>query len=337
MKLLAILTTLFLAAATLTAQAADQAAPQPQPTADSSVSPPATPGAGNAAAAPAAPTPATTSPAVTTPAAAPEQPVPQTEQPAADWFWGKPIAAIQWEGIVHADKRELDSATKDYIGKEFTADLWMEIQSKLYELDWFEKIDPTAIATDSTKTKVTIKFTVVEKPAIETVRVVGNSGIKNSDILDAVTEKVGDIYNQSKTRVDELAVRRLYLEHGYPDATVSSTSTAAKGKNAVILTFSVIEGSQVAVKEIRFSGNTAVSSQTLKGKLSLKESGFLQNGAFQESKLEDDKKAIVDYYRSRGYVDAAVEDHSAAVDYAQEQSNIKVAASIQIPRTGHKE
>ena len=52
---------------------------------------------------------------------------------------GKPIAAIQWEGIVHADKRELDSATKDYIGKEFTADLWMEIQSKLYELDWFEK------------------------------------------------------------------------------------------------------------------------------------------------------------------------------------------------------
>ena len=74
------------------------------------------------------------------------------------------------------------------------------------------------------------------------------------------------------------------------------------------LAFTVAEGSQVAVREIRFSGNTAVSSQTLKGKLSLKESGFLQAGAFQESKLEDDKKAIVDYYKSRGYVDAAVED-----------------------------
>jgi outer membrane protein assembly complex, YaeT protein len=42
--------------------------------------------------------------------------------------------------------------------------------------------------------------------------------------------------------------------------------------------------------------------------MSLKESGFLQAGAFQESKLEDDKKTIVDYYRSRGYIDAAVVD-----------------------------
>ncbi len=242
--------------------------------------------------------------AAPTPEAAP---APQA-QPAADWFWGKPIASVQWDGIVHADKRELDSATKGYIGKDFTEDLWMELQSKLYELDWFEKIDPTALPTDASKTRVMIKFTVVEKPAIESVRVIGNSGIKNSDILDAVTEKAGDIYNQAKSRVDELAVRRLYLERGYPDATVSSSSSPGKAKGAIVLSFTVGEGSQVAVREIRFSGNTAVSSQTLKGRLSLKESGFLQSGAFQESKLEDDKKAIVDYYKSRGYVDAAVED-----------------------------
>jgi outer membrane protein insertion porin family len=227
---------------------------------------------------------------------------------AADWFWGKPIDSVQWEGVVHADKRELEYATKPYIGKEFTEELWMELQSKLYELDWFDKIDPIALPADAAKTKVSIKFTVVEKPAIETVRVIGNSGIKSTDILDAVTEKAGDIYNQAKTKVDELAVRRLYLEKGYPDATVSSTSSPGKAKSSVVLSFNVSEGAQVDVKEIRFTGNTAVSSQTLKGKMSLKESAFLQSGAFQESKLEDDKKTIVDYYKSRGYVDAAIED-----------------------------
>jgi outer membrane protein insertion porin family len=229
-------------------------------------------------------------------------------QAGPDWFWGKPIASVQWEGINHADKRELDSATKAYVGKEFTEELWMELQSKLYELDWFEKIDPAAIPVDATKSKVIIKFIVTEKPAIEAVRVTGNSGIKAADILDAVTEKAGDIYNQAKSRVDELAVRRLYLERGFPDATVSSSASPGKAKGEVVLVFNVGEGSQVAVREIRFSGNTAVSSQTLKGKLSLKENGFLQAGAFQESKLEDDKKAIVDYYQSRGYIDAAVED-----------------------------
>jgi outer membrane protein insertion porin family len=240
--------------------------------------------------------------------ATPAQEPPPPADSAADWFWGKPIAGVQWEGIVHADKRELDSATKAYIGKDFTESLWMELQSKLYELDWFEKIEPSAVSADASKSKVTIKFTVTEKPAIESIRVIGNSGIKKSDILDAVAEKAGDIYNQSKSRVDELAIRRLYLERGYPDATVSSGSAKGKNKGTTVLSFTVNEGSQVAVREIRFSGNTAVSSQTLKSKMSLKENGFLQAGAFQESKLEDDKKSIVDYYKSRGYVDVSIED-----------------------------
>jgi outer membrane protein insertion porin family len=240
--------------------------------------------------------------------AAPAHAEAPTATASTDWFWGKPIASVQWEGIVHADKRELESVTKPYIGRDFSEALWMELQSRLYELDWFEKIDPMALPSDDTKTKVTIKFAVTEKPAIDAVRVSGNSGVKSSDVIDAVAEKAGDIYNQAKARVDELAVRRLYLEKGFPDATVSSSTRAGKAKNTVILTFAVSEGAQVAVREIRFTGNTAVSSSTLKGKLSLKESGFLQSGAFQESKLEDDKKAILDYYKSRGYVDASIED-----------------------------
>jgi outer membrane protein insertion porin family len=312
MKRLAILTSLFLYAAALSAQATDQgAAPAVPRAADPTAAAAApTPPEGDQTPAPAAAPAASPSAEPAPQAAAPQAAAPQAAAPQAeaDWFWGKPIASVEWEGIVHADKRELDSTTRNYIGKAFTEDLWLEIQSKVYELDWFEKIDPTAVPTDSSKTKVTIKISVTEKPAIEAVRASGNSGLKSSDILDAVTEKAGEIYTQPKARVDELAVRRLYLEHGYPDATVTSSTSKGKAKDSVILTFSVTEGSQVAVKEIRFSGNTAVSSQTLKGRLSIKESGFLQNGAFQESKLEDDKKTIVDYYKSRGYVDAAVED-----------------------------
>jgi outer membrane protein insertion porin family len=313
MKRLAMLTSLFLFAAALSAQAADtSAAPAAPLAADSTVAAPSVspPEAGE--------TPLPPSPINPALAPAPAQEIPApaagtASEPAAtqagsDWFWGKPIASIEWQGVVHADKHELDSATKAYIGRNFTEDLWMEIQSKVYELDWFEKIDPSALPTDSTRSHVTIKIIVSEKPAIEAVRATGNSGLKTSDILDAVTEKAGEIYSQAKSRVDELAVRRVYLEHGYPDATVSSSASNGKGKNSVVLTFSISEGTQVAVKEIRFSGNTAVSTQTLKSKLSIKESGFLQNGAFQESKLEDDKKTIVDYYKSRGYVDASVED-----------------------------
>jgi outer membrane protein insertion porin family len=231
-----------------------------------------------------------------------------TQAPAEDWFWGRPIASVQWVGLVHADRRELDSVTKDYIGKAFTEELWIELQQRLYELDWFDTIDPTAVPADTGKNRVIIKFLVTERPSIEAVRIVGNSGVRAADILEAVTEKAGDIYIQAKTKVDELAVRRLYLEKGYPDVSVSSGSSAGKDENSVVLSFVVSEGAQVAVREIRFTGNTAVSSQTLKSQMGLKEAGFLQSGAFQESKLEEDKLAIVDYYRGRGFIDAAIVD-----------------------------
>ena len=225
-----------------------------------------------------------------------------------DWFWGKPISQVQWEGVNHADRRELDTAVKPYLGKAFSEELWMELQSKLYELDWFEKIEPAALPADPEKTKVIIRFVVSEKPSIDAVRVTGNSGLRSTELLDVIAEKAGDIYKASKTKVDELALRRLYLEKGYPDAVISSSAAPGADPGTVILTFSVVEGGQVAVKEIRFEGNTAVASQTLKGQLKLKEAGLFKSGAFQETQLEEDKRAVVDYYKSRGYVDASIQD-----------------------------
>lgn len=235
-------------------------------------------------------------------------PAQEDQKTSADWYWGKPLVSVQWDGVVHADKRELESSVKRYIGKAFTAELWMDIQSTLYELDWFESFDPSALPSDQEKSGVILKFRVVEKPSIEAIRVVGNSGVKTSDILDAISEKAGDIFIQPKTRVDELAVRRLYLERGYPDVTVSSSTQQGKDPKSIVVLFRIEEGSQVAIREIRFTGNASVSGRTLQGRMSLKSAGFLQAGTFQEAKLEEDKRAIVDYYRSRGYVDARIVD-----------------------------
>ncbi len=229
------------------------------------------------------------------------------DAPPEDWFWGKPIAAVQWTGVKHADRRELDAAMRSYIGKSFSEELWVELQARVYELDWFDRIEPAAFPADDSRTRVVIKFDVTEKPYVEALRVVGNSGLRSSDVLDVVKIKAGDIYNASKARLDELSVTRLYYEKGYPDAKVAS-QTQALPSGGVNVVFSVVEGSQVAIKEIRFSGNQVVSAQTLKGQLGLKEAGLFQTGAFQELKLEEDKQKILDYYRARGYVDAAIVD-----------------------------
>jgi outer membrane protein insertion porin family len=225
---------------------------------------------------------------------------------ADDWFWGKPIASIEWNGVLHADRKELDATVRPFVGKAFTEELWGELQAQVYALDWFDTIDPAAYPADVERTKVLVKFVVKEKPSVSAIRVAGNSGLRSTEILDSVQEKVGDIFSASKAKLDELAVKKLYLDKGYPNAEVSSSTNQDEG--GVSVTFLVNEGSLVAIKEIHFEGNQVFDAKQLQAQMELKAQGFLQPGVFQEAKLEGDKQKLVDFYRARGYADARVVD-----------------------------
>ena len=230
------------------------------------------------------------------------------QETAEEWFWNKPIASVQWEGIKKANRNELDALLRNYTGKPFTQDLWLEMQSKLYELDWFESIEPQALPVADSGSQLILRFVVKEKPSLLSIRVSGNSGLRTSDVLGAISAKSGDIYNSVKANLDDVAIKKLYNEKGYPDASVVHETTLSDDPSLLILTFRIVEGAQVSLRTIKFSGNASVSDKTLKGQMTLKEAALFQSGAFQESKLEESKKAIIDYYQSKGFVDAKILD-----------------------------
>lgn len=225
-----------------------------------------------------------------------------------EWFWDKSIASIQWEGIKKANRNELDALLRNYIGQKFTENIWLEMQSKLYELDWFESIEPQALPYKDSRDQLILRFVVTEKPSVLSLRVSGNSGLRTSEILAAISVKAGDIYNATKASLDDVAIQKLYNEKGYPDALISHEAIPSEDSSVVVLTFRIEEGAQVALRSIKFTGNTSMSAKTLKGQMTLKEAALFQPGAFQEAKLEESKKAIVDYYQSKGYVDAKIID-----------------------------
>lgn len=231
-------------------------------------------------------------------------------QAAPDWYLGKPIRDISFSGIVHVDRGELQGLVRPFVGKDFTNELWIELQAAVYGygLDYFDQINPMAEPGDPEYRSVIVRFTVVEKPWIEAVRVEGNSGLRSSEVLDAAVTKSGDIYREDRARLDEIAIRARYLEKGYPDVRVSSATSPGKTADSVVLRFIVDEGSQVAIGSILFDGNASFSASTLKGLLELKERGLFQAGAFQESKLESDRLKLLQHYRSKGFIDAAVPD-----------------------------
>ena len=224
-----------------------------------------------------------------------------------DWFWNKPIESVQWEGLKKANRNDLDGVLRGYIGKPFTEDLWLEIQSKLYELDYFDSIEPQAIASDSGTDGLIIRFVVKEKPSILSLKVDGNNSVRTSDVLGAASCKAGEFYNPAKLDSDDAAIVKYYQDKGYPDAKVThEVKPSADDPDLLEVVFHVSEGEKVSIRSIKFVGNNAIPSNILKGKMTLKENGLFQDSAYSDAKLEESKTAILDLYATKGYVDAQI-------------------------------
>jgi len=228
-------------------------------------------------------------------------------QQTDEWYQGKPIRRIVFEGLLHVSSLELEGITEQYINKPFNDETYWDILGRLYALEYFESITPVAVRADSLGSEVILRFTVVERPTISRINFTGNSGVKRNELADTVSIKINDVFTQVKLRIDEQAIINKYLEKGYPDVKVR-TEVQNSGKANIIVTFHIDEGEKIVIESFHFEGNSVFSSRTLQRQLSLKPKGIIVDGAFQESKLIADKQTLTRYYHDRGYIDAVVID-----------------------------
>ena len=223
----------------------------------------------------------------------------------SDWFWGHTISKVEFEGLHTIKKSELTGVAGTFVGQPFTEELYAEILDRLYALDYFEDIEPYA-NHDKDPEKILLVFKVTEYPSISKIEFTGNQKIRNGELRELVKTKPNDIFNENRLLVDERLIRDHYIEKGYTDSIV--THKVETSGSSLVVTFEIQEGKNTVISEIHMSGNSIVSERVLKGKISLKEAGFLKDGAFKSSALEQDKKKIISYYNERGYIDANILD-----------------------------
>ncbi|HCC36215.1 MAG TPA: outer membrane protein assembly factor BamA [Treponema sp.] len=241
-------------------------------------------------------------------------------QERGEWYQGKVIRDIVFTGLKHVKAADLEGLVSPYKGLVFDDNIFWEIQMSLYQTEYFEQISPSAVAADALGNEVIIRFEVTERPVISRINFVGNTGIRRNELLDTIALKINDVINQAKIRVDEQAIINKYLEKGYPDIQVRSDTQVA-GDSTLVLTFYINEGEKISIKEFIFEGNSVFSDRTLRGQLSLKVKTLINDGAFQEAKLLEDRNAIVNYYHARGYIEAAVIDVTREIQRDEKGNN----------------
>jgi len=249
-------------------------------------------------------------------------------QSSDEWYQGKPIREIVFSGLKNIAQSELDALMNPYKGRIFNNSTFLEIQGKLYALEYFERLEPSILRHNAAGSEVIIKFTVVERPVVGRISFTGNTGMRRHELNDIITTKTGDVFNQAKVRTDIEAIKNKYIEKGYPNVSVTFSQTQS-GDSTISLVFQITENEKNTISRIEFQGNTRFSSNVLRGQLSLKAKSLLNDGAFQESKLLADREAVTKYYHDRGYIEMVVKDVTRTVIDNAKSTNLILTFMIE--------
>ncbi|MCL2719984.1 MAG: outer membrane protein assembly factor BamA [Treponema sp.] len=238
-----------------------------------------------------------------------------------EWYQGKPIRDIIFTGLRNVTQAELEPLMNQYKGRNFNDDIFWEIQGRLYALEFFDRIEPSTVRANAAGSEVIIRFNVVERPSIDRIIFSGNSGLTRRELNDVIISRINGILNQSRVRLDIEAITNKYIEKGYPNVSVTATESQS-GESSVTLIFTIVEREQISISRIEFQGNSRFSNNTLRGQLSLKQRGIINDGAFQESKLLADRESITKYYHDRGFIDARVVDVTRTFETDSKRTNM---------------
>ncbi|MBN2617052.1 MAG: outer membrane protein assembly factor BamA [Spirochaetales bacterium] len=245
-------------------------------------------------------------------------------QEDTSWIDGATIVDVEFEGLVNVDKNELNGIVTPYIGKIFSDDLFLELQTIMYELDYFEFIVPNAKPGNDSKNTVIIVFQVQEAPYISKITFEGNDSIWKTELFSTIVLKAKDIYSDFKLERAKTLLENLYKDKGYDSVVIETIKESNPEDNSVSVVFKIEEGTQTLIKEINFHGNNLYATDNkLRSLIETKKKTLFKDGVYRPNVLEGDILLIEGLYRNNGYAKASVLDVKTTIEDDEKDPNVK--------------
>jgi outer membrane protein insertion porin family len=159
---------------------------------------------------------------------------------------------------------------------------------------------------------VDLSYIVQVKPRLTEIKITGNVKMRTSKIRKKITTKVGQPLDEEKLFTDCQAITDYYEKQGFPGTTVKYVPDIDEVAGTGTATFQITEGHKMKITHIDFVGAAAFSQHTLRHQLKTRQrwmfSWITGSDLYKEDQFEDDKDALVDFYRSHGYLDFEIKD-----------------------------
>jgi outer membrane protein insertion porin family len=244
------------------------------------------------------------------------------------------IEDITVSGVNFIDKTNIinvSGLTKGTIISVPGDDKYRQAIKRLWEQNYYGSVDIKLVKIEDDK--VWLEIALTERPRIMKWQILGIKKSKVKDINEILTLRQGSSLSDYvlKSNIDK--IKKYYAEKGYLNAKVDvQVKNDTMLQNAVNLIFTIERNKKVKIREIIFEGNENIRSGKLKGamKNTKQKKGFSFRSVFKskkfiESKYEEDKDNLIDYYNRKGYRDAEILTDSV---YKVSENRVKINLKV---------
>jgi outer membrane protein insertion porin family len=225
------------------------------------------------------------------------------------------IEDVTVSGVNFTDKNNIiniSRLTKGTIISVPGDDKFRQAVKRLWGQNSFGSVDIKPVKIEGEK--IWIEIVLSERPRIMKWEILGVKKSKAKEINEILTIRRGSSLSDYvlKSNIDK--IKKYYAEKGFLNSEVTvQVKNDTILKNAVNLTFTINRKKKVKIREITFEGNENIKSKKLKGamkntkqKKGISILSIFKSKKFIESKYEEDKDNLIDYYNRKGYRDAEV-------------------------------
>jgi outer membrane protein insertion porin family len=223
-------------------------------------------------------------------------------------FEGKNISevAIRYNGAKTVDEARLRNLMASKAGSAYRAESLDQDIKALYESGL---VDDVRFLAEPVGGSVKLIAEVTTRPGLGGVGFVGNTIFSDQKLAKESKMKAGGALSDEQILEARRNIEKYYQGYGYPDVTVTHRTQATGQPGLSDLIFVIDEGGKNEIRKIRFEGNNAFTDPELRKEMKVKEKGWFswltKSGRFESDELDTDLDAILDYYRSKGYLRAS--------------------------------
>lgn len=210
-------------------------------------------------------------------------------------------------------------------GDRLTAGAVEAVVDSLKAAHWFEAIH---VDSEPSGSGVALVFALTPFRRVKEIRTHGQFPLFKKDLLQVMTLAPGSVFTEKSLKIQAQRIAALYRREGFPDPAVSVTAEPDPKDGQMIVHVRIREGDFVRVGGVRFSGNRSVAGFRLKWMMRTWLRSRLPGsaGRFVEKERDDDVKRLLEFYRKRGFADAAV---SCRVDRDASGKRVLLTMEIQ--------